>query len=65
MQAILDEIPGANIAAFQPPSLPGAGGGLPMQFVIQTTEPYDKLNEVITIVMQKAHANWHISLFRY
>src|SRR5262249_34854113 len=46
--------PGARIAAFQPPPLPGAGGGLPMQFVLQTTESYDKLDKISKIMMQKA-----------
>lgn len=46
VQAMLSQIAGANAAVFQPPSLPGGGGGLPLQFVIGTTESYDRLNEV-------------------
>jgi multidrug efflux pump len=43
VQALLNKIPGGLVAAFQRPPLPGAGGGLPMQFVIGTTESYDHL----------------------
>lgn len=46
VQSMFDKIPGGIIAAFQRPPLPGAGSGLPIQFVICTTEPYDKLNEM-------------------
>jgi len=54
IQGSLDKIPGARVAAFQPASLPGAGSGLPMQFVLNTTEPYNKLDKVSKLVMQKA-----------
>ena len=45
VQQELNQIAGAQAVAFQPPSLPGARG-LPVQFVIGTTEPFDRLNEV-------------------
>jgi multidrug efflux pump len=38
-------IAGLKVAAFQPPPLPGARG-LPVQFVIGATEPFERLNEV-------------------
>ncbi|MDR3492295.1 MAG: efflux RND transporter permease subunit [Gammaproteobacteria bacterium] len=50
----LRNIAGARIATFQPPSLPGGGGGLPIQFVIQTTESFAQLNEVAATVLDKA-----------
>ena len=57
VQGKLAQIPGARVAVFQPPSLPGGGGGLPMQFVIGTTEPYDKLNLVAQDLLGKAQAS--------
>ena len=49
-------IAGARVAAFQFPPLPGSQG-LPMQFVIKTTEPYPNLNEVTQAILQKAQAS--------
>jgi len=46
-------IAGATVATFQPPSLPGATG-LPVQFVIKTTEPFERLSEVSRAVLDKA-----------
>ncbi len=56
LQQALNKISGAKIAAFQPPSLPGGGSGLPVQFVIQTTSPYIELNEITHKIMDKALA---------
>ncbi|MDE1942921.1 MAG: efflux RND transporter permease subunit [Betaproteobacteria bacterium] len=44
---------GARVAAFQFPPLPGTQG-LPVQFVISTTEPFQNLNEVAQKVLDKA-----------
>jgi multidrug efflux pump len=49
-------IAGANVAAFQFPPLPGSRG-LPLQVVIKTTDPLDRLDEVTQAVLQKAHAS--------
>ncbi|MBP9692819.1 MAG: efflux RND transporter permease subunit, partial [Alphaproteobacteria bacterium] len=57
VQALLAQITGAKIAAFQRAPLPGAGKGLPMQFVIKTTDPYERLNEVSQSMMGKAQAS--------
>src|SRR5262249_10442248 len=46
-------IAGATVAAFQFPPLPGSRG-LPMQIVIKTTESYERLNDVVQAVLQKA-----------
>lgn len=54
IQDQLDKIAGAQVAAFQLPSLPGGGSGLPIQFVIKTTDDYYKLNEVLQNFMEKA-----------
>jgi len=60
LQMILQEkwngIAGARVAAFQFPSLPGSGG-LPLQFVIKTTESFENLNEVAQKVLAKAQAS--------
>ncbi len=56
LQTKWNSIAGARVAAFQFPPLPGSSG-LPMQFVIKTTEPYPNLNEVAQAVLQKAQAS--------
>ena len=56
LQGKWNSIAGARSAAFQFPALPGAFG-LPVQFVINTTESFDKLNEVSQAVLQKAQAS--------
>ena len=55
LQEKWNHIAGARIAAFQFPALPGSQG-LPLQFVITTTEPVENLNEVATQVLDKAKA---------
>ncbi len=54
IQNQLDNIAGAKIAAFQLPSLPGGGKGLPIQFVITTTNDFYKLNQVTQAFLAKA-----------
>ncbi|CAM2193537.1 Uncharacterized transporter HI_0895 [Paraburkholderia kururiensis] len=49
-------IAGARVAAFQFPPLPGSQG-LPVQFVVNTTEPFQNLNEVSQAILQKARAS--------
>ena len=49
----LGKIAGLRAAVFQPPPLPGAFG-LPVQFVIQTTEPFEKLNGIAAAFAQEA-----------
>jgi multidrug efflux pump len=51
-----NKIAGARIAAFQFPPLPGSSG-LPIQFVITTTESFENLDAVATQVMAKAQAS--------
>ncbi|WP_191488810.1 efflux RND transporter permease subunit [Pseudomonas sp. FEN] len=53
LQRKWSQVAGANIAAFPLPSLPGAQG-LPVQFVITTTESVENLNEVAQAVMAEA-----------
>ena len=56
LQAQWNKIAGARVAAFQFPPLPGASG-LPVQFVITTTEPFSNLNTVAHQVLDKARAS--------
>jgi multidrug efflux pump len=49
-------IAGARVAAFQFPPLPGSQG-LPLQFVINTTEPFENLNEIAQAVVDKARSS--------
>ena len=53
VQNQLHGIAGINVVAFQPPPLPG-GIGLPVQFVIGTTQPFAQLNDVVQAFMQTA-----------
>ncbi len=60
LQQVLQErwghIAGAQIAAFQQPALPGSSG-LPLQFVITTTEPLQNLYEVTQNLVARARAS--------
>ena len=56
VQQELGKVAGARIAAFQPPALPGAFG-LPVQFVIVTTDPFARLNEVAQAFLREAQSS--------
>lgn len=45
VQKDLATLAGVNAVAFQPPSLPGSHG-MPIQFVIKTTESFDRLKDI-------------------
>jgi multidrug efflux pump len=62
VQEALNKVTGAKIAAFQLPSLPGGGSGLPIQFVIQSTNTFDEMNDVAQEIIKKA---WATNLFLY
>jgi multidrug efflux pump len=53
LQAKWNNIAGGRVAAFQFPALPGSSG-LPVQFVITTTEPFENLNTVAQAVLDRA-----------
>ncbi len=53
LQLQLNQISGVRVAAFQPPPLPGSSG-LPVQFVIGTTESFEQLNTIAQQFMQEA-----------
>ncbi len=62
LQQQLNQIAGAKVAAFQLPSLPGGGNGLPIQFVLTTTEGFYRLNDVLQTILDGAHKS---GLFAY
>src|SRR5580700_6159443 len=53
IQQEVGQVAGVRIAAFQPPALPGSFG-LPIQFVIVTTEPFERLNSVAQQFLQQS-----------
>lgn len=56
LNGTLSQIAGLRVAVIQPPSLPTAGQGFPVEFVISTTQPQRVLNEVANEVVQKVMA---------
>jgi multidrug efflux pump len=56
IQQKVADIAGQRVVAFQPPPLPGSTG-LPIQFVIGTTGPFDQLNTVAQDFLQQARAS--------
>jgi len=53
VQQEVGKIAGVRVAVFQPPPLPGAFG-LPVQFVLVTTDPYERLYTVSQAFLQEA-----------
>ncbi len=53
LQMRWSQVPGVRVAAFQFPPLPGTQG-LPVQFVITTTESFEQLNDVAQKVLERA-----------
>jgi multidrug efflux pump len=53
VQQALSHVAGLRTVAFQPPPLPGSNG-LPVQFVIGTTQPFGPLNTVAQQFLQSA-----------
>jgi multidrug efflux pump len=54
-------VAGSQVVAFQPPPLPGSQG-LPIQFIIGSTDPFSHINEVAQKFLQDARAS---GLFMY
>jgi multidrug efflux pump len=57
LQAKLDQIPGIKVFAFNRPSLPGAGSGLPFQFVLTAPASYETLLDVAERIKARALAS--------
>lgn len=53
----LSKLAGVQAFVFSPPSLPGAGGGLPISVVIQSTGPADQVFEIAEKVKNEAQAS--------
>jgi multidrug efflux pump len=62
IQQRLDGLAGVRAVAFQRPPLPGGGRGLPVQFVIGTTNSFEQLNRVSQSLLDKARTS---GLFAY
>ena len=56
VQQNMAKIAGAQIVAFQPPPLPGSQG-LPIQFIIGSTDAFSRLNDVAQKFLQDARAS--------
>jgi multidrug efflux pump len=54
IQRMLDQQPGLQSFAFNPPSLPGASGNTPVEFILKTQQGYDQLYGVVQQVLNKA-----------
>jgi len=54
IQKQLDQQPGLQSFAFNPPSLPGASGNTAVEFILKTQENYDRLYGVVQQVLAKA-----------
>ena len=54
LQGALEQVAGYHIAAFPRPSIPGAGRGLPVQFVITSAHSYEELAQLADQIIGKA-----------
>ncbi len=54
LDSALSEVAGFQIAAFPRPTLPGSGGGLPVQFVITTSDSYENLDAIASDIQKRA-----------
>jgi len=59
---LVQDVPEMAVTAFQMPELPGAGSGLPIQFVITTPNNFESLFQVATDMLTEVKGN---SLFVY
>ena len=64
VQQQLNQVAGVRMAAFQLPPLPGSQG-LPVQFVITTTDSFNQLDEVAQQFLQEARQQRNVHLSRY
>ena len=55
--ALVSNVPGMAVAAYQMPELPGAGGGLPLQFVITTPNAFESLFTIATEVLTEVKSS--------
>ncbi|MEH6533912.1 MAG: multidrug efflux RND transporter permease subunit [Photobacterium frigidiphilum] len=54
---LVKDVPEMAVTAFQMPELPGAGSGLPIQFVITTPNQFESLFQVTTDILNAVKSN--------
>ncbi|MQT12549.1 efflux RND transporter permease subunit [Segnochrobactrum spirostomi] len=54
IQNKFNNVAGARLVAFQLPPLPGSNG-LPIQFVLKSTEPFSRINDIASAFMAEAY----------
>ncbi|NAX46712.1 multidrug efflux RND transporter permease subunit [Photobacterium halotolerans] len=54
---LVNDVPGMAVTAFQMPELPGAGSGLPIQFVITTPNNFESLFQVAGSILDDVTKN--------
>ncbi len=54
---LVSDVPGMAVTAFQMPELPGAGSGLPIQFVITTPNAFESLFTIASEVLTEVNAS--------
>ncbi|CCN70823.1 MULTISPECIES: multidrug efflux RND transporter permease subunit [Vibrio] len=54
---LVQDIPGMAVTAFEMPELPGAGSGLPIQFVMTTPNSFESLFQVATDVLTEVNGS--------
>lgn len=57
IQPFVNSIPGLNIFALIPPSLPSPGGGLPVEFILSSTQPIENLRELAEEIIGEGMAS--------
>ncbi len=57
VQNAIDKVAGVQAFVFAPPTLPGTGGGLPVQYVIRSTGNADEVFEVAERIKDRAQAS--------
>ncbi|GLT18953.1 multidrug resistance protein [Vibrio zhanjiangensis] len=56
VSGLVKDVPGMSVVAFPIPELPGAGSGLPVQFVITTPNAFESLFTVATDVLTEVNS---------
>lgn len=64
VQAALAKVTGLQTAAFPRPSLPGSSGGLPVQFVLTSSNSFEELTAAADELLGKAMASGNFAFLR-
>ncbi|WP_428771944.1 multidrug efflux RND transporter permease subunit [Vibrio sp.] len=54
---LVSNVPGMSVSAFQMPELPGAGSGLPIQFVLTTPNAFESLFTIASEILADVQSN--------